>query len=153
MARTMSLEVASLIRQARREHKQILLPAPEPAFVDSRGAITNLVSGAPLAHAALITCNRGAIRGNHYHPKEGGDQYIYVLRGKLEAYSQALPKYGSSERTRLVASDGDLLYCPVEVAHAYLALEPTRFLAIDGAARGPDRYELTTCPWVILGTP
>lgn len=111
-----------------------------PAFSDDRGDISNILSGAPIKHIAIITSVKGSIRGNHKHP---APQYIYMLEGRMLSWS------GEGLNTHQeTAEAGDLLYCPPNTPHAYYFLEATIFLNLDGEPRGD--YANDTTPVVVM---
>ena len=58
----------------------------QPSFEDSRGVITDILQHTPVDSVTLITCTKGAIRGNHYH--KASIQFTYVISGKIRAYTQ-----------------------------------------------------------------
>ncbi len=106
-----------------------------PAFEDARGAITDILQHTPVDSVTIITCNKGAIRANHYHKES--IQYSYVLSGHMLAYTQ-MPD-GLLESQTLVA--GDLLESPVLERHALHAVEDSVLLIITRGPRGGKNYE------------
>ena len=72
----------------------------EPAFVDKRGSIANILEK-EICHVAIITSKKGAIRANHYHPKEM--QYVYLVSGKYKTYSKDLKKKMQRSRNLLLS--------------------------------------------------
>lgn len=106
-----------------------------PAFEDSRGAITDILQHTPVDSVTIITCNKGAIRANHYHKES--IQYSYVLSGQMLAYTQ-MPD-GPLESQTLVA--GDMLESPVFERHALHAVEDSVLLIITRGPRGGKNYE------------
>ncbi len=112
-----------------------------PAYSDDRGLISNILSGTPIRHIAIITSIQGAIRGNHKHP---APQWLYILSGRMLSWSIQEDGVGHEE----VAKEGDLLYCPPNIPHAYYFLEPTTFLNLDGEPRGD--YANDTVPYQIM---
>ncbi len=110
---------------------------PEDAFVDERGIIKNILER-PIRHVAIITSKAGTIRANHYHPKD--EQYIFVVSGSFESYSYDTRFKGLGPKKQIF-SEGDLVYTPPLVAHAYKYLEDTVFLNLTIDLRESDRYE------------
>ena len=53
-------------------------------FKDKRGEILDIFTKNPKDHCTLVTFNKSAIRGNHFHKKS--TQYTYILSGKLTMY-------------------------------------------------------------------
>jgi quercetin dioxygenase-like cupin family protein len=107
----------------------------EPAFQDQRGQITDIIEHTPFDSVSIITCVRGADRGNHYHKES--IQYSYVLAGRIRARTQSPD--GPVEVADLVV--GDLLESPPFVRHALLALEDSTLLIITRGPRGGKGYE------------
>ena len=55
-------------------------------FKDKRGKIIDIFVSTPKEHCTMVTFNKGAIRGNHFHKKT--TQYTFVIEGKLLLISQ-----------------------------------------------------------------
>ena len=62
-------------------------------FKDKRGMILDIFVNKPKDHCTLVTFNKGAIRGNHYHKKS--TQYSFVLSGKLIMFSVKVNNNGN----------------------------------------------------------
>lgn len=107
----------------------------EPVFNDQRGKITDIIQHIKFDSVTVITCVKGAIRGNHYHKES--IQYSYVLSGRMLAYSQ-LPD-GPVESQHLV--EGDMLESPPLERHALHAVEDSVLLIITRGPRGGKGYE------------
>lgn len=133
-------------------------------YADARGAIQNLVTlglGNPaIRHVAVIDSEAGSERGHHYHPE--GEQWIYVVHGRLTAYSLSLVSWQAAQErldvprvydeftrslTRLEAGPGTLLHCPPLIVHAYRFHQPTLFLNIDTMPRGGLRDTVAARLW------
>jgi hypothetical protein len=56
----------------------------KPAVADRRGTITDVLDGIPVECVTLVTSNKGAVRGNHYHKKT--TQYTYVPPRERHAF-------------------------------------------------------------------
>jgi quercetin dioxygenase-like cupin family protein len=106
-----------------------------PAFEDSRGAITDILQHTPVDSITIITCNKGAIRANHYHKESV--QYSYVLSGKMLAYTQ-FPDAPLESQTLV---QGDMIESPPNERHALHALEDSVLLIITRGPRGGKNYE------------
>ena len=52
---------------------------------DERGEIIDIFSKEPKEHCTIVTFNKDAVRGNHYHKKSV--QSAYVLNGKFKIFS------------------------------------------------------------------
>ena len=110
---------------------------PKDAFVDERGSIKNILER-PIRHVAIITSKAGTIRGNHYHSRD--EQYIYVVSGSFESYSYDT-RFQGIEPKKQIFREGDLIFTPPLVAHAYKYLEDTVFLNLTIDLRESERYE------------
>ena len=77
----------------------------KPAFVDSRGVITDILEGVPINSITMITSKKGVVRGNHVHRRT--IQYTYLLEGRLRYVSRK----GKNGRVhRHVMRPGDLTW-------------------------------------------
>ena len=61
-------------------------------FKDKRGFILDIFINKPKDHCTLVSFNKKAIRGNHYHKKS--TQYSFVISGKLNLYYCKVDKTG-----------------------------------------------------------
>lgn len=105
------------------------------AFKDDRGIITDILQHTKVDSITLITCNKGAIRGNHYHKES--IQYSYVLSGRIRAFTQ-FPNEAVESK---IISQGDLLESPVLERHALHAEEDSVLMIITRGPRGGKGYE------------
>ena len=105
------------------------------AFKDERGIITDILQHTPVDSITMITCTKGAIRGNHYHKES--IQYSYVLSGKIRVYTQFPNENVESE----IISEGDLLESPPLERHALHAEEDSVLMIITRGPRGGKGYE------------
>jgi dTDP-4-dehydrorhamnose 3,5-epimerase-like enzyme len=102
----------------------------EVAFEDERGDIRNIIQGGNLQHVAVITTVKGALRGNHYHPKQ--DQFIYVVQGRM--FTRAIHVV-TEEAVDYYIEEGQLEYMPPMWAHVYSFPLDTIFLNITPTGR------------------
>ncbi len=109
----------------------------KPAFTDERGAITNILEK-DICHVAIITSTKGAIRANHYHPKQM--QYVYLISGKYKTYSKDLKKK-DAKTEELVVEPGTLVTTPPMIAHAMEFLEDSVFINMTDGNRDSDKFE------------
>lgn len=116
-----------------------------PAFVDHRGAISNLFEG-PLGHVALITSTAGSVRGNHYHNHD--HQYIYLISGAYE--SHCCPVDEPDNRQVLHVRPGDIVETPPRIAHAQRFTEDSVFLALTTREREDGKYEADTIAYAVV---
>lgn len=107
----------------------------KPAFQDDRGIISDILQHTPVDSVTLITCNKGAIRGNHFHKES--IQYTYVISGYITAYTQ-LPNEAVESASLFV---GDLLESPPLERHALHAMEDSVLLIVTRGPRGGKGYE------------
>lgn len=114
------------------EHKPI-------NFEDDRGAIRDIFTDGGKEAVTVITSVKGAVRGNHYHKRSV--QYVFVVSGKLAAYSQ---KLGEKTIERHMLGAGDLIIHEPNEVHAFVAEEDTVFLAFAEGLRKGEDYEKDT---------
>ena len=50
-------------------------------FKDKKGSILDIFQDSPKEHCSIVTFNKNAVRGNHFHKKS--TQYTYVISGQL----------------------------------------------------------------------
>jgi len=110
----------------------------EKVFEDERGKITDILEKELIDSVTLITSEKGAVRGNHYHKES--IQYTFVLTGSLKLFVQS-PGW---EVETAVLKPGDLVYTPALERHALVALEDAEFLALTRGPRGGTTYEQDT---------
>ncbi|HUO50628.1 MAG TPA: cupin domain-containing protein [Candidatus Paceibacterota bacterium] len=108
-------------------------------FRDARGVIRDIITHANVDAVTLITCAKGAVRGNHYHKKTV--QYDYVLSGRMLCVSKDMK---NGKKTRRVLKEGDLAFHPANEAHAFKALEKSTFLSLTKGPRKGNDFEKDT---------
>ncbi|HCC23180.1 TPA: hypothetical protein DF272_03310 [Candidatus Falkowbacteria bacterium] len=108
------------------------------AHEDDRGKIMDIVEKEPLEYVTIITCQPGAVRGNHYHKES--HQFMYILSGRL-TYAAQVP--GAPAETVEIAT-GDLVHNPPHERHAIKALEYSECLVLTRGPRGGQAYETDT---------
>ncbi|HSR89213.1 MAG TPA: cupin domain-containing protein [Candidatus Udaeobacter sp.] len=118
----------------------------QPEFVDARGAITKLLDDGKtvIKSILMMTCNKDAIRANHFHKEDG--HYVYMLTGKME-YTEAPLIDGNpdlSKKETVEISAGDMVFSPPMVAHAMNFLEDTVCFVFALKSRSQDDYEQDT---------
>lgn len=112
----------------------------KPEFIDTRGAITNILpKGASIKSVLLITSKAGAIRSNHYHKSDS--HYCYILSGNVQWSEKSI---GCSNVDTEILNSGDMIYTPAMMIHAVKFLEDTTFLAFAVQPRDQDSYEEDT---------
>jgi len=105
------------------------------AFEDDRGKITDILEHTPVDSVTMITCLKGAIRGNHYHKESV--QFSYVLSGQMLAYSQIPEEEVESQ----VLKEGDMMESLPLERHALHAVEDSVLLIVTRGPRGGRNYE------------
>ena len=61
-------------------------------FKDKRGGIIDIFVNSPKDHCTIVTFNKNAVRGNHFHKKS--TQYSFILNGKLKMITVKVDKKG-----------------------------------------------------------
>ena len=110
----------------------------KPKFTDARGEITDIIENKTFDAASIITCQPGAIRGNHFHKET--IQYLYMLSGKI-LYRTRMQD-GTIVDSNL--APGDLILTEEFEEHAMQALEPSSFLVLTHGPRQGSQYESDT---------
>lgn len=108
-------------------------------FKDKRGEIRDILTHSNVDGITIITCTKGAVRGNHYHKKTV--QYDYVISGRMLCVSKRMP---GGKTTKKVLTAGDLAFHPANEAHAFKALVPTVFLSLTKGPRRGSHFESDT---------
>lgn len=107
-------------------------------FKDRRGLIRDIITGDKIDAVTLLTCKRGAIRGNHFHKKT--IQYLYVISGKLLCSSQIKNKPIEIKEV----TEGSLIINPAGEKHAFKAIKESLLLCMAKGARKGTDYEKDT---------
>ena len=103
-----------------------------------RGDILSIVD-TKVSNVSIITCNKGAIRSNHYHKKDF--HYMYVLEGKIDYFYKSLH---NQKVKYLSVLPGQNLFTPNNEIHAtYFPLE-TKLIVSSGFPRDRVTYENDT---------
>lgn len=114
----------------------------QPDFVDDRGSISKLLDDGKtsIKSILLITCNKGAVRANHYHKRDS--HFCYMLSGRMEYTEQ--PVGGPGEKESVLVEAGDMVYSAPMTIHAMRFLEDSVFLAFATESRNQKDYEKDT---------
>jgi len=114
------------------------------AFQDKRGKILDIFVKSPKDHCSIVTFNKGAIRGNHYHRKT--DQFTFIINGKLLLSSQKIKKNGKliGKKKEDILTKNCLVIHEKFHAHAFKALEKSCILAFANGSRGGKNYDKDT---------
>ena len=108
------------------------------SFTDERGEITDLLDRETYA-LTRVTTVKGAVRGNHYHPRT--EQWVYLISGQL----QMAGPWGLA-----VLYPGEVWHTPAGEPHAWRAIEDSDCIV---CAEGPRRAEAYEQDTIRLGEP
>ena len=113
---------------------------------DERGEIIDIFSKEPKEHCTIVTFNKDAVRGNHYHKKSV--QSAYVLNGKFKIFSVQVDNnsnFNSSEIEEIDVSEGFYVTHKEFEAHTYKCIsQKGRLLVFTSGIRGGEDYENDT---------
>jgi quercetin dioxygenase-like cupin family protein len=110
----------------------------EPAFVDARGSITDLIQNERIDSVTVITFAKGAVRANHYH--EHTVQWNYIIDGEVLLVTQ-MP---GGERKERVLKKGDFVVSREQERHAMRAETEATMLVLNKGPRAGFDYESDT---------
>ena len=113
-------------------------------FKDKRGEILDIFTKNPKDHCTLVTFNKSAIRGNHFHKKS--TQYTYILSGKLTMYEVKVNSKGDKigKLSKKIVKKNTLITHKKFTAHTFIAQEKSSILAFSDGLRGGKNYEKDT---------
>ena len=113
-------------------------------FKDKRGRIIDIFVKKPKDHCSLVTFNKGAIRGNHFHKKSV--QYSFVVSGKLVMLSARVNKNGDiiGKIKKEILRENNLVTHKPFHAHAFKSITKANLLAFADGKRGGKDYEKDT---------
>ena len=98
-------------------------------FKDKKRSYYRHFNNQPKDHCTLVTFNKSAVRGNHFHKKS--TQYSYVISGKLKMLTAKVNKKGllvGKVKKDIVSSNTLIEHKPYS-AHAFKALKKSNLLA------------------------
>ena len=114
-------------------------------YLDKRGYIQDIFVKSPKDHCSIVTFNKNALRGNHYHKKT--TQYTFILSGILIFYYCKISKKTgliiSKIKKKLIKKNTLIIHPPYEF-HSFLAKKKTVALAFACGKRGGEFYEHDT---------
>jgi dTDP-4-dehydrorhamnose 3,5-epimerase-like enzyme len=113
-------------------------------FKDKRGRIVDIFTNQPKDHCTLVTFNKKAIRGNHFHKRS--TQYDFIISGKLKMMTAKVDKKGKivGKVKKEIISQNMLIEHKPYYAHAFKALKQSKMLALVNGTRGGKDYEKDT---------
>jgi quercetin dioxygenase-like cupin family protein/SAM-dependent methyltransferase len=126
----------STMRKTMNELFGVKIEKIDPVFIDERGIISDLLNE-PVSHVGLITTEKNALRGSHYHKKS--KQYSYILSGTFEV---TLAPYDQPEKIKkVVLRAGELITIPPFVIHQFKALDKAVMINVESESRKGQGYE------------
>lgn len=134
-------------RKARDPQKLEVIVKAESRYKDERGNIDYFVLPEPVNWVGVISSKKGAVRANHYHPKQ--QQKCLIISGSCVCVYKDLDSADSPVRHHL-AKAGDLVITEPRVAHAVVYLEDTLFLNLVRGERNPANYGKHTLPYELV---
>lgn len=108
------------------------------AHRDWRGAITDIIAGRSVDAVTILTCAKGAVRGNHFHKQT--IQYTYVVSGKMKYLTQPA---GGRVRSKVLTA-GWLVESPAGENHTFVALADSVILSLSSGPRRGFDFEKDT---------
>ena len=112
------------------------VPIPEPALIDERGSITNLLL-TPITSVADISSVRGSVRANHYHRTDW--HYTYVVHGKVLYFERDIGDVSVPEPTAYAS--GQMFFTPPMREHAMLFAEDSVVMTFAKNVRNHENHE------------
>ena len=113
-------------------------------YEDKRGKIIDIFVNLPKDHCSIITFNKGAVRGNHYHKKSC--QFSFLLSGELDFYFGKVDKKNGTLKKlkkRTIKKNTLITHEPYE-AHAFRSKKNSVMIAFSCGVRGGKNYEKDT---------
>tara|TARA_B110000014_G_scaffold261309_1_gene252758 strand:- start:1231 stop:1632 length:402 start_codon:yes stop_codon:yes gene_type:complete len=113
---------------------------------DDRGDIIDIFSNEPKEHCTIVTFNKNAVRGNHFHKKS--IQSAYVLNGKFKVLNVKVDdksNYSLKDVEETEVSEGHYIIHNEYEAHAYKCESDFgKLLVFTTGIRGGEKYEEDT---------
>jgi len=110
----------------------------EPAFVDERGSIWDLLTDVTIHHIGFLKSKKGSIRGKHYHKEQ--QQYTLVLSGKIKIVVRDLSDKNSKLETAELNKMEMVIFPPFHY-HSIEAIEDYECLVFTTKGRSGTAYE------------
>lgn len=121
----------------------------EPAFVDERGSIWDLLTTEEVHHVGFLISKKGSIRGKHYHKEQ--KQYTLVLNGKVRIVVKNLLDVNAKLETYDLQKMEMVLVPPFHY-HSIEVLEDSECLIFTSKSRSGTGYEDDTFRIDSIGT-
>ena len=115
------------------------------SHTDDRGDIHDIFVNSPKDHCSVITCNKGAVRGNHFH--KSSTQFTFILSGKFKIFKANVDENGNliSKVSVDIIEENELIKHPPFEAHTFEAISDNcKILAFACGKRGGKYYEEDT---------
>lgn len=112
---------------------------PEAIHEDERGIIVNLTLNGYTCDfkcTEWITMKAGSVRSNHWH--RTSSHACYLAYGKVRYLWR---KVGDEKINELEVSEGEMVFTPNMVEHAFIALEKTGLITLSDSKRSKHEYE------------
>jgi len=110
---------------------------------DERGEIIDIFSKEPKDHCTIVTFNKNAVRGNHYHKKS--IQSAYILQGKFKIFNVKINENSTFDEKNveeIEANEGHYITHNEFEAHTYKCIsEKGKLLVFTTGIRGGENYE------------
>jgi len=113
----------------------------QPAFVDERGSIWDLLSDDTIHHSGYLISKKNSIRGKHFHKQQ--KQYTLLLKGVMEISIKNL-KDPQSSLEKYVLHPFEMILIPPLHYHSLLSLEDSECLIFTSKSRTNMGYEEDT---------
>lgn len=110
----------------------------EPAFVDERGSIWDLLTDETIHHIGFLKSKKGSVRGKHYHKEQ--QQFTLVLSGKIKVVVRNLLEKNSKLETSEL-NKMEMVFFPPFHYHSIEALEDSECLVFTTKSRSGTGYE------------
>ena len=112
-----------------------------PAFVDDRGSIWDLLSDDTIHHSGYLISKKNSIRGKHYHEEQ--KQYTLLLKGSMKLSIKNLKDPKSSLEV-FVLGPFEMILIPPFYYHSLEALEDCECIIFTSKSRSNMGYEEDT---------
>lgn len=119
----------------------MLITKIEPAFIDARGSIWDLLTDNDIHHIGFLINKKNSIRGKHYHKEQ--KQYTIVLKGRIRVIVKDLLDTKSKIETSEL-NPMDMVFFPPFHYHSIESLEDSECLVFTSKSRAGTGYENDT---------
>ena len=113
----------------------------EPAFVDDRGSIWDLLPQQDIKHVGLLISKKGSTRAQHYHKNQ--IQFTLVLQGKMKVITKDVRNTNSDMET-CEMGEMEILVSPPYQYHSFEFLEDSKCITFSTGKHSGEDYENDT---------